>query len=99
MEWGVTTHLVGTSTQDKGRLDRAYDIYQRMLANTPEDTRLWWQAKYFQIRVLSDRGDYKPAYEAILNVKRTTDPEYDKGRFGFQDKYLALEAELKGKVF
>ncbi len=99
LEWGVTEHLVGIESQAQERLDRAADIYERMLKNTTESSRLWWQAKYFQIRLLSDRGSYEFADTAIRSVKRTTSPKYDDGQFGFQEKFAALEAELAKKVF
>lgn len=99
LEWGVATHAVGLESKDDGRLDRAKQIYERILANTTADQRLWWQAKFTQIKLFSDRGDYNNADEAIQNVKRRTDPQYDKGRFGFKDKFLSLEAELSKKVF
>jgi len=35
---------------------------------------------------------------AINNVKRGTSPEFDKGEFGFRDKFKSLEAEIKKKV-
>lgn len=99
LEWGVTTHMVGIQTQDDGRLDRAKDIYERMILNYDDSSRPWWQAKYFQFRLLSDRGLYDQADLGIQSLKRNTDPEYDQGRFGFKDKFKALEAELSKKVF
>lgn len=99
LEWGVATHAVGLETKDDGRLDRALEIYKRIFMQTTDAQRLYWQAKYFQIKLLSDRGDYDSADTAINSVKRTTDPQYDKGRFGFKDKFLSLEAELATKVF
>ncbi len=99
LEWAVATHAVGLEQKDDGRLDRAKQIYERILLNTTTEQRLWWQAKFSQIKLLSDRGDYNNADEAIQNVKRRTDPQYDKGRFGFQDKFQSLEAELSKKVF
>lgn len=99
LEWGVATHLVGNETNDASRRDRAKDIYDRMLENTTGESRLWWQAKYFQIRLLSDLGNYKMANEAIQQVKRNHGPDYDQDRFGFKDKYQATEAELSKKDF
>ncbi|NOT31060.1 MAG: hypothetical protein HOP15_11485 [Planctomycetes bacterium] len=99
LEWGVATHMVGIQTKDEGRLDRAKDIYERMILNYDDSSRPWWQAKYFQFRLLSDRGLYDQADLGIQSLKRNTDPEYDQGRFGFKDKFKALEAELSKKVF
>jgi tetratricopeptide (TPR) repeat protein len=99
LEWGVATHAVGLETKDDGLLDRAAAIYERMFRSSSKDSRTWWQAKFFQIKLLSDRGDYDNANEAIQSVKRTTSPRYDEGKFGFKDKYLAFEAELSKKVF
>lgn len=99
LEWGVASHLIGLEPRDEGRLERAKDIYKRILDNTTSDSRLWWQAKYFQIKLLSDRGVYDQADMAIGSTKRTTSPQFDDGRFGFKEKFLALEAELAKKVF
>jgi len=99
LEWGVTTHLVGLDSKDEGRLDRARDIYDRIVKNSTEASRLWWQAKFSYVKLLSDRGDYPNADTAIRNVKRGTGPKYDDGKFGFQEKFQALEQELSKKVF
>lgn len=99
LEWGVTEHLVGVETNAAERLDRAADIFERMLKNTTDNSRLWWQTKYFQIRLLADRGSYELADTAIRSVKRTTSPKYDSGEFGFQEKFETLEKELAKKVF
>jgi tetratricopeptide (TPR) repeat protein len=97
LEWGVATHSVGLEPKDDGRLDRAAAIYKRMFDQYTPEHRTWWQAKFFQIKLLSDRGDYDTAYEAIQSVKRTTSRQYDDGKFGFKDKYVTLEAELSKK--
>jgi len=99
LEWGVATHAVGLESNDAGRLDRAGQIYRRIQDNSTPEYRTWWQAKFFQIKLLSDSGDYENAKEAILSVKRTQSQNYDDGRFGFKDKFLGLEAELSKKVF
>jgi tetratricopeptide (TPR) repeat protein len=99
LEWGVASHLVGGAEKNATLLDRASQIYVRLLGNTKPSARSWWQAKFFQIKLLMERGDYVEADTAIRNVKRTTDPDYDKGLFGFKDKFKQLEAEIKKKVF
>jgi tetratricopeptide (TPR) repeat protein len=99
LEWGVATHAIGLETKDEGRLDRAAAIYERMFKNSTPDYRTWWQARFFQIKLLSDRGDYEHAMEAIQNLKRNQSQNFDEGRFGFKDKFLGLEAELSKKVF
>ena len=99
LEWGVAAHMVGVKQNDTARLDRAKEIYTRMVENSTPSVRTWWQAKYFQIKLLSDRGDYELADTAIRSVKRTTHQDFDKGQFGFQEKLKALESELAKKVF
>ncbi|MSR61669.1 MAG: hypothetical protein EXS08_04370 [Planctomycetes bacterium] len=98
LEWAVATNQVGLESNDDGRLDRAYSIYERIAKYSSEAMRLWWQAKYSQIKLLSDRGKYDDADLAVRNVKRGTGPKYDEGKFGFQEKLQALEAELSKKV-
>jgi tetratricopeptide (TPR) repeat protein len=99
LEWGVATNLVGLAAGDQERLDRASQIYARMLDNSTPSSRTWWQAKYYQIKSLADRGEYDLADTAIRNTKRTTDTRFDKGEFGFEPKFAALEAEVSKKVF
>jgi tetratricopeptide (TPR) repeat protein len=99
LEWGVAAHLVGREQNDSARLDRAGEIYGRIIESSTPSVRTWWQAKYFQIKLLSDRGDYEMADTAIRSVKRTTDVRFDKGEFGFEQKLAALESELAKKVF
>jgi tetratricopeptide (TPR) repeat protein len=98
LEWGVAAHQVGLESKDAGRLDRAAAIYRRIQDNSSPDFRTWWQARFFQIRLLSDQGDYENAQTAIKSVKRNQSQNYDEGRFGFKDKFLGLEAELSKKV-
>jgi hypothetical protein len=99
LEWGVAAHLVGLEQNDRARLDRAGEIYGRIAESSTPSVRTWWQAKYFQIKLLSDTGDYEMAATAIRNVKRSTDVRFDKGEFGFEQKLAALESELAKKVF
>jgi tetratricopeptide (TPR) repeat protein len=99
LEWGVTAHHVGLESNDRGRLDRAAAIYKRIEENSAPEYRTWWQARFFQIKLLSDQGDYENAQTAIKSVKRNQSQNYDEGRFGFKDKFLSLEAELSKKVF
>jgi tetratricopeptide (TPR) repeat protein len=99
LEWAVTSHRVGLAKKDDGRLDRSNEIYERILNNSTDATRLWWQAKFSQIRLLADRGSYDLADTGLRSVKRTTSPDFDKGEFGFKPKFQALEAELAKKVF
>ena len=97
LEWGVSSQMVGLQSKDKARLDRAGDIYTRAIANSNSDQRLWWQAKFFAARLLFDIGDYAKSKLLLESVQRTTDTEFDKGRFGFRDKFQALANELKKK--
>jgi tetratricopeptide (TPR) repeat protein len=99
LEWGVASHVVGIATKEDALVERADTIYKRMIANTTDSSRLWWQTRFSQIRLLSDRGQYPFAKTAIESLKRNTDPEYDKGQYGFKDKFIEMEKELSKKVF
>lgn len=99
LEWGAASQMVGAAEKNATLLDRASGIYVRLLANTTSGARTWWQAKFFQIKLFLERGEYEQADLALRNVKRTTDPQYDKGEFGFKDKFKELEAEVSKKVF
>ncbi len=100
LEWGVAERLTGIAENDAGRLERATAIFERVQSakNTNETMRLWWQAKYYLIRVLMDRGRYPEADIALKSMRRTTSRE-NLAKFGFEEKFSELEKELKTKVF
>ncbi len=97
LEWGVAEHLTGMAEQDRDRQSRAYEIFKRLNENTEPDSRLWWQATYYQVKSWFDRGDYPNAKIAMRNVKRTANENFDEGKYGLQPRFVALENELKKK--
>jgi tetratricopeptide (TPR) repeat protein len=99
LEWGAVSQMVGAAAQNATLRDRAAEIFARLLDNTTSTSRAWWQAKYFQIKLLVENGSYEEADIAVRNVKRGTSPDFDKGEFGFKDKFKAMEAEIQKKVF
>ena len=97
LESGVAEHVAGMAEKNKDRQSRAVLIFQRMLDNTEQGSRLWWQSKYHQIRSLYDVGDYPNAKLAMKDVKRTNSDKFDEGKYGLQPRFEALEKELQKK--
>ncbi|MCI0588443.1 MAG: hypothetical protein L0323_16555 [Planctomycetes bacterium] len=95
LEWGVAEHRSGVSDGDADGFRRASEIYTLLCSNLPEGHPMWWEAKYLQIRVLVDQGDYAQAEFLLRDLKRST------GEFppGWKERFRAVEEELSGKVF
>jgi tetratricopeptide (TPR) repeat protein len=98
VEWGVCERQAGLEKNDSTRLIRATNIFETLAAGTSKGSKLWWTAKYYQLRTLTDRGEYKVADLGLRDMKRGWN-DYDEGKYGFKDKFVELEAELSKKVF
>lgn len=98
LEWGVTEHHDGKAEKDNKRLERAGGIFDRMVKSTESGEQRWWRAKYFQAASLNDRGQYNDAKFVLSDVKRTQSQEFDGGRFGWKERFVALEQEVDRKV-
>ncbi len=94
MEWGVAEHMLALAEQSEERFRRAFEIFERVAANTQSSDRLWWQARYYQLRSLVDRGLYGDAKIMVNNIERTTQ-DFDQGQFGYKERFLAIKAKLK----
>ncbi len=101
LEWGVAEHMLAQSEQSQDRFTRAREIFQKMVlpGNTASSERIWWPSKYWQARSFYDLGEYENADVVIRDVKRGTADDFDKGEFGYRERFAALEAELAKKVF
>lgn len=98
LEWGVGEHQNALVTTSKEDFERAFNIYTALNKNAGDASKLWWQAKYFQIRLLMDSGDY-PKAEVLLNdVERGTN-DFDEGKFGYKAEFLKIKKELATKLF
>jgi tetratricopeptide (TPR) repeat protein len=98
LESGVAEHQTALVDKDKERFLRAGKIFDTMCANTEANSKRWWQSKYYLIRNLVDRGEYKDADIALRSVERTTN-DYDGGKYGFKPLFLELKTQLAGKSF
>jgi len=98
IEWGVTERLIGAQNRDMTRLLRASGIFEALVIGTQQDSKLWWQAKYYQVQTLVDRGDYEVADVAIKSLKLSWE-RYDENRFGLEERFKKIEEELSKKVF
>jgi hypothetical protein len=88
--------------RDADRMSRANQAFNLVVDNTktknvaPGET--WWNAKYWQIRAWVDQGEYKKASLSLRDVERNTSANFDEGKFGLQDLFKKMKAEVAGKV-
>lgn len=98
LEWGVCEREVGIERADVSRLTRASGIFEALVLGTTQGSKLWWQAKYYQLRTLLDRGEYEVAEVAIKSLKLNWD-HFDEGKYGLEPRFVELQDELSKKVF
>jgi hypothetical protein len=101
MEWGAAEQMVAIADKEPKegeRYRRAYEIFEKVVDNTQDDNSLWWQAQYYKTRSLFERGIYDQADFMVRNLERKTD-DFDKGKFGYKEKFLAIKKDLAKKVF
>jgi tetratricopeptide (TPR) repeat protein len=98
IEWGVSERTLGVDRGDVQRLVRASSIFESMVMGTQVESKLWWQAKYYQMQTLVDRGDYEVADVAMKSLRLTWD-KLDENKYGLQERFKKLEEEIKKKVF
>jgi len=101
IEYGMTLRESGLASREEqeraASLERASSVFEVIVTSTARDTKTWWQSKYAQVQLLSDRGDYKTAQIAIRSLQRSSDG-FDGGRFGVKPKFEALEALIASKL-
>jgi len=97
LEWGVCEREVGVATADQTRLKRATTIFDNLLLGTTKGGKTWWQAKYFQIRTMLDRGDYDHAGLAMRDVERNNQ-DFDDNKYNLRDRFHKLRDEVARKV-
>ncbi len=94
LEWGVCEREIGVSKNASERLARASAIFESLVVGTRSETKLWWQAKFYQVQTLSDRGEYQLAQIVTRDLERNY-PEYDGGPL--KERFLRLAKELERK--
>lgn len=97
LEWGVAERESALARNDTNRLTRANQIFG-VLVNQTKGNKLWWQAKYFQLRTLYDQGAYDLADVALKQIEREN-PDLDEGKFGMRERFVKLREDLSRKVF
>ncbi|MCC6408242.1 MAG: hypothetical protein IT453_13850 [Planctomycetes bacterium] len=93
LEWAACERQTGAPKSDADRLGRASAILEALVLVAKPASRSWWQAKYYQMRVLLDRGEYDVAAIALRSIRRNY-PEFDESQYGVREKFLALDEEL-----
>jgi tetratricopeptide (TPR) repeat protein len=97
LEWGVAEHRLALVDGSEDRKKRAEAIFPRVIGAATGQSRLWWAAKYHQAQAMYDRGEYIPSDSVVRDLNRGTDENFDKGEFGYQPRFAALEADLAKK--
>lgn len=93
LEWAVCERQSGAPKSDADRLGRASALLEAIVLVAKPASRTWWQAKFYQMRVLLDRGEYEVAAIALRSIQRNY-PEYDESLYGVREKFQALDEEL-----
>jgi hypothetical protein len=97
LEWGVCERETGVAQHANDRLSRASSIFESLVLATAAETQLWWQAKFFQLQVLVDRGEYQIADIGLRSLERNW-PDFDGGKHGLKERFQRLGQELAKKV-
>ena len=98
IEWGVSEHEAALQDQDHERFLRASGIFDNLVRGLSDtSSKLWWQAKYYQIKSLVDQGNYDTAGFLMSDLVRTTQ---DLGAsVGLKSAFEAMKTELDQKTF
>ena len=104
LELGVCEYRVTEGGDDSDKADRsarALGVFEAVLKaekSGRELTERWWQAKYWQLRTLVDRGEYKKADLLVRDLERNTNDD-DSAKYGLREPLKKLKDEVKKKVF
>jgi tetratricopeptide (TPR) repeat protein len=97
VEFGVASREAGVAARDNSLLERASGVFEAIVQSTARDSRAWWQAKFWQIQLMFDRGIYDIADVAMRSVRRGSE-NFDEGKYGYKDRLEKLELEIKAKL-
>jgi len=96
MEQGVVLRELGKSGQ-KSQFDNASNVFANVALSSPPTSEFWWAGKYETLVTLVDRAgptDAKLAGAGLANLERSH-PEFDEGKFGLKDRFVALKARIQ----
>jgi tetratricopeptide (TPR) repeat protein len=88
--------LCELAKQDRKLLDKALEVFARVVAVAPADSQLWWRSKYDYFAAAYEKGDYESALIGLRSMQRMN-PNFDNGRFGLKGKYQALLKKAESK--
>jgi tetratricopeptide (TPR) repeat protein len=98
LEWGVCAHLAAEKDSDNELYVRADGILDNLSKALTLDTKMWWQAKYHQIKSKYDQGKYEVAGNLLRDAERQTAPPLGSGG-GLTDEFKALKDDIGRKTF
>jgi tetratricopeptide (TPR) repeat protein len=98
LEWGVCAHNAAEKDNDAELYVRADSILDNLSKALTLDTKMWWQAKYHQIKSKFDQGKYEIAGNLLRDAERQTAPPLGNGG-GLTDEFKALKDDIGRKTF
>lgn len=100
LEWGISSHLAGAADNDTDRLLLARGVLDALCTpqGLPANTKLWWHAKYHQIKCLIDLGKYEDA-QFMMNKAVRESSELGGGDPDLKTAFATLKDELDKKTF
>jgi tetratricopeptide (TPR) repeat protein len=72
LEEAVCEEETALAENDSERFLRAEQIFRDLDKAVPVDGDLWWYARYYLVKTLYDRGDYKEALGSLKDAERAT---------------------------
>jgi hypothetical protein len=96
IEYGHALRELGKGDQ-KFQLSNALRVFNNLVGISLSGSRPWWDAKYWGIRILFERGeksDVKMA-DAALSLTETNHPGFDEGKYGMREKFVELRKEVQ----
>ena len=98
VEWGFAEREASGGGKDFARMSRSSTIFETLAGGSTKEGKFWWQAKYYLLLNMYDRGDYENADIGVRSLERTN-PDFDEDKYGLKAKFIKLRDELSKKVF
>jgi hypothetical protein len=94
----VCAHQAAEKDNDNELYVRADGILDNLSKALTLDTKMWWQAKYHQIKSKFDQGKYEVAGNLLRDAERQTAPPLGSGG-GLTEEFKVLKDEISRKTF
>jgi len=92
IEEAVCEEETALADNDAERFLRAEQIFRDLDKAVPVDSDLWWYSRYYLVKTLYDKGDYRNALSALKDAERATNV------LGGKTNLVSAFVELKKNV-